>query len=51
MHNRGDWHLATNVINQSKLRLALGAFKPFKSAGTVEIVTTLLQRNAEHVVP
>jgi hypothetical protein len=51
MHNRGDWNLATNVINQSKIRRALGIFKPFKSAGTVEIVTAPLQQKAEQVVP
>jgi hypothetical protein len=27
----GDWNLARNVINQSKIRWALGIFKPYKS--------------------
>jgi hypothetical protein len=36
--NRGDWNLAKHVINQSKIRWALGTFKPHKSAGTDEIV-------------
>jgi hypothetical protein len=32
--NRGDWNLAKRVKNQSKIRWALGVFKPFKSART-----------------
>jgi hypothetical protein len=49
--NRGDWNLARNVINQSKIRWALDTFKPFKSAGTDEIVPTLLQQGMEHLAP
>jgi hypothetical protein len=41
--NRGNWDLAKHVINQSKIRLALSTFKPFKSAGTDEIILALLQ--------
>jgi hypothetical protein len=51
MTNRGDWNLARRVINQSKIRWALGTFKPFKSAGTDGIVPVLLQQGADHVVP
>jgi hypothetical protein len=39
------------VINRSKIRWALGNFKPFKSAATDGIVQVLLQQGAEHVVP
>jgi hypothetical protein len=49
--NRGDWNLARSVINQSKIRLALGTFKPFKYGRTEEIVPVLLQQGAEHIVP
>jgi hypothetical protein len=49
--NRGDWNLARNVINQSQTRWALGTFKPFKSAGTNEIVSALLQQETEHLDP
>jgi hypothetical protein len=34
--NRGDWNLARTVINQSKIRWALGTFKPFKSAESIK---------------
>ena len=47
--NRGDWNLAGQVINQSKIRLALGTFKSFKSVGTDGIVTTSAA-GAEHLV-
>jgi hypothetical protein len=49
--NRGDWNLARHVINQSKIRWAVGTFKPFKSAGTDRIAPVLFQQGAEHVVP
>jgi hypothetical protein len=49
--NRGDWNLAKIVINQSKIRWALNTFKPFKSAGTDEIVPTLLQQGMVHLAP
>jgi hypothetical protein len=49
--NRGHWNLAKCVIYQSKIRWALGTFKPFKSVGTHGIVTVLLQQGPEHVVP
>jgi hypothetical protein len=49
--NRGDWNLTKRVVNQSKIRWALSIFKPFKSAGTDEIVSALLQEGAEHLVP
>jgi hypothetical protein len=39
------------MINQSKIGWAPGTFKPFKSAGTDEIVPVILQQGAEHVVP
>jgi hypothetical protein len=40
--NGGDWNLARCMNNQSKIRWALGTFKPFKSAGTDGIVPVLL---------
>jgi hypothetical protein len=49
--NRGDWNLARRVINQSKIRWALGTFKPLKFAGIDGIVPVLLQQGVEHVVP
>jgi hypothetical protein len=49
--NRGDWYLAKRVINQSKIRWALGTFKPFKSMGTDGIIQALLQQGLEHLVP
>jgi hypothetical protein len=49
--NRGDWNLAKIAINQSKIRWALNTFKPFKSAGTDEIVPTLLQQGVEYLSP
>jgi hypothetical protein len=39
------------VINQSKIRWALNTFKPFKSAGTDEIVPALLQQGMEYLSP
>jgi hypothetical protein len=48
---RGDWNLAKLVINQSKIRWALSTFKPYKSAGTDEIVPALLQQGVEHLIP
>jgi hypothetical protein len=47
--NRGDWNLAKIVINQSKIRWVLSTFKPFKSAGTDEIVPALMQQGVEHL--
>jgi hypothetical protein len=49
--NRGDWNLAKIVINQSKIKWALNTFKPFKSAGTDEIVPALLQQGVEYLSP
>jgi hypothetical protein len=49
--NRGDWDLAKHVIKQSKIRWVLNTFKPYKSAGTDEIVPALLQQGTEHLVP
>jgi hypothetical protein len=49
--NRGDWNLAKRVINQSKIKWALGTFKPFKSAGTDGIVPALLQQGMGLLVP
>jgi hypothetical protein len=49
--NRGDWNLARRMINQSKIRWALGTFKPFKSVGTDGIVPATLQHGGEHTVP
>lgn len=48
--NRGDWNLNRRVINQSKVKWAISMFKPFKSAGTDEIVLALLQHGIEHLV-
>jgi len=39
-----DWEMAGKVINQSKLRLAVSTFKPFKSAGAHGTVSALLQQ-------
>jgi hypothetical protein len=41
---RGDWNLTNHAINQSNMIRELGSFKPFKSAGTDEIVPALLQQ-------
>jgi hypothetical protein len=49
--NKDVWDLAKRVINQSEIRRALNIFKPFKSAGTDEIVLPFLQQGAEHLVP
>jgi hypothetical protein len=49
--NRGDWNLAKCVINQSKIRWALGTFKPFNTVGTDGIVPALLQQRIEHIAP
>jgi hypothetical protein len=49
--NREDWNLAKLVINQSKIRWALGTFKRFKSVGTEGIVPALLQQVMKHLVP
>jgi hypothetical protein len=43
--------LAKIVINQSKIRWALNTFKPFKSAGTDEIVPAHLQQGMEYLSP
>jgi hypothetical protein len=48
--NRGDWNLVRKVIDQSR-KWAIGSFRPFKSAGTDEIVPALLQHGAEHLAP
>jgi hypothetical protein len=47
----GDWNLARNVINQSKIRWTLCSFKTFKSVGIYEIVPALMQQAMEHLVP
>jgi hypothetical protein len=49
--NRGDWNLAKHVINQSKIRWALGTLKPYKSAETDGIFPALLQQGEEYLVP
>jgi hypothetical protein len=49
--NRGDWNMAKCVVNQSKIRWALGTFKPHKSSGTDGIVPAFLQQGMEHLVP
>jgi hypothetical protein len=49
--NRRDWNLASDVINQSKIRWAPSTFKPFKSAGTDRTVPALLQQGVEHLAP
>jgi hypothetical protein len=50
MH-RVDWILAKRVINQSRIRWALGKLKPFRAAGADEIVPALLQQGGEQIVP
>jgi hypothetical protein len=42
--HRADWNLVKRVINQSRIRWALSTLKPFKAAGTKEIVPALLQQ-------
>jgi hypothetical protein len=42
--NRGDWNLARNVINRSKVKWFLGTFELLKSAGTGEIELVLLHQ-------
>jgi hypothetical protein len=49
--NRGDWNLAKNIINQSKIRGALSTYKPFKSARLDGIVPALMQKRLEHLFP
>jgi hypothetical protein len=49
--NRADWNLIKRVINQSTIRLVLGTLKPFKAAGTDEIVPALLQQGEELIFP
>jgi hypothetical protein len=39
------------VINQSRIRWALGTLKQFKAAGTDEIVPALLQQSEKLIVP
>jgi hypothetical protein len=49
--HRADWNLVKRVINQSRIRWALSALKPFKASGTDEIVPALLQQGEELIVP
>jgi hypothetical protein len=49
--HRADWNLVKRVINQSRIRWALGTLKPFKAAGTDEIVPALLQQGEELIAP
>jgi hypothetical protein len=42
--HRVDWNLAKRVINQSRIRWALGTLKPFRAAGADEIAPALLQQ-------
>lgn len=42
--NRDDWLLAKSVINQSKIKWAIGTFKPFKSPGSDGIIPAFLQQ-------
>jgi hypothetical protein len=46
-----DWELAKKVIDQCKIRWAIGTFKPFKSARTDRIVPALLQKFDYSSVP
>jgi hypothetical protein len=48
---KGDWNLARNLFNESKIRWGLGTFKQFKLARTDEFVSTLLQQVKEGSVP
>jgi hypothetical protein len=43
-----DWELSERVTAQPKMKWAICTFKPFKLAGTDEIVPTLLQQGISH---
>jgi hypothetical protein len=49
--HRANRNLAKHVINQSRIRWALGMLKPFKVAGTDEILPALFQQGEELIVP
>jgi hypothetical protein len=49
--NRAGWNLAKHVINQSRIRWALGTLKPFKAVVADKIVPALLQQGREQIVP
>jgi hypothetical protein len=47
--HREDWELSKRIIDQSKIKLAINTFKPFKLAGTDELVPALLQQGVEYL--
>jgi hypothetical protein len=47
--HREDWELSKTIINQSKIKWAINTFKSLKSAGTDEIVPTLLQQGVNYL--
>jgi hypothetical protein len=49
--HRIDWNLATRVLNQSRIRWALGMLKHFRAAGEDKILPALLQEGGEQFVP
>jgi hypothetical protein len=46
--HREDWELSKRIIDQSKIKWVINTFKPFKSAGTDEIVPALLQQGVDY---
>ena len=47
--HREDWELSKRIIDRSKIKWAINTFKPFKLAGTDEIVPALLQQGVEYL--
>jgi hypothetical protein len=47
--HREDWELSKRIIDQSEIKLAINTLKPFKSAGTDEIVPALLQQEVDYL--
>jgi hypothetical protein len=47
--HREDWELSKRITDQSTIKWAINTFKPFKSAGTDEIATALLQQGVDYL--
>jgi hypothetical protein len=47
--HREDWEVSKRIIDQSKIKWAINTLKPFKSAGTDEIVPALLQQEVDYL--